>query len=149
MEVVESVTRVDDNLLVRALLDRLQVTSEAPTPPKPPTIRGFEVVWNRRVLPQTDIPTYARCQKYRSRANDTKIFWYYQRRCPWLKPWKITLIADDRHGLTAGEVWRVIRHCRSYRILIVELAVDFSLPPPVNTAFVRRYGVFGKSRRRE
>jgi hypothetical protein len=147
-EVIESVTKVDENLVVRVLLDRFQVTSEAPKP-KPPRILGFDVVWDHWVKPQTDIPTYARCRKYRSRTNDTKIFWQYQRRCPWLKPWKISLIADDRYGLTAGEVWTVIRQCKSYRILIVELAVDFSVPPPVNTAFVRRYGVFGKSRRRE
>ncbi|MGA2459479.1 MAG: hypothetical protein ABSF85_18075 [Terriglobales bacterium] len=140
-------TKVNDNLLVRVLLDRLQVTSAAPRP-KPPTIGGFEVVWDRRVPPQTDIPTYGRCRKYRSRNNDTKIFWHYQPRCPWLKPWKITLIADDRYGLKAGEVWKVVRHCESYRILIVELALDFSMAPPVNEAFVRRHGIFGKSRRR-
>lgn len=140
-------TTADDNLLARALLDRLQFTSEAPMP-TPPKIRGFDIVWDHFVRPQTDIPTYARVRKYRSRTNDTKVFWQYQRRCPWLKPWKITLIADDRYGLTANEVWRVICHCKSYRLLIVELALDFSTPPPVNEAFVRRHGIFGKSRRR-
>ena len=137
----------DESLQVRALLDRLQVTSRAPTP-RPPQIRGFDVVWDHFVKPQADIPTYGRVRKYRSRTNDTKIFWQYQRRCPWLKPWKITLIADDRYGLTASEVRSVVRHCRSYRILIVELALDFYVPPPVNDAFVRRHGIFGKSRRR-
>ena len=140
-------TSIDDNLLIRALLDRFQLTSESTTP-KRPKVHGFDVVWDHFVKPQTDIPTYARCRKYRSRTNDTKIFWQYQRRCPWLKPWKITLIADDRYGLTAGEVWSVVRHCQSYRILIVELALDFYVPPPVNDAFVRRHGIFGKSRRR-
>jgi hypothetical protein len=141
------VTTIDDSLLVKVLLDRLQLTSEAPTP-KPPKIRGFDLVWDHWVKPQTDIPTYARSREYRSKRKGTKVFWQYQRRCPWLKPWKITLIADDRYGLTAGEVWSVVRHCRSCRILIVELALDFSLPPPVNEAFVRRHGIFGKSHRR-
>ena len=146
-EVTRSVTKANDNLLVSVLLDRLQVASEAPTPPTPPAIPGYEIVFDHFVRPQTNIPTYARSRQYRSTRNDTQIFWQYQRRAPWLKPWKITLVADDRYGLTAAEVWQVIRYCRSYQLLIVELAFDFSLPSPVNKAFVRRYGIFGKSRR--
>jgi hypothetical protein len=142
------VTKANDNFRVSVLLDRLQVSSEAPTPPKPPLIPGWKVVFDHLVRPQTDVITYARCREYRSTSNATKIFWQYERRCPWLKPWKITLIADDRFGLSAADVWNVVRNCRSYQILIVELAFDFSTPSPVNTAFVRRHGVFGKSRRR-
>jgi hypothetical protein len=133
---------------VSVLLDRIQFVSEAPTPPKPPLLPGWKTVCDRFVRPQTDIPTYARCREYRSTGDHTQIFWQYERRCPWLAPWKITLIADDRLGLSAADVWSVVRHCRAYRILIVELALDFSGPSPVNTPFVRRYGVFGKSRRR-
>lgn len=137
------------NLRVNALLDRFQLTSEAPRKDTPPKIDGFIVVSDHWVKPQTDIPTYGRSREYRSTSNCTRIFWQYQRRCPWLQPWKITLIADDRHGLTTAEVCTVVRHCRNYRILIAELALDFSVPPPVDTAFVCRYGIFGKSRCRE
>jgi hypothetical protein len=137
-----------DHLRVNVLLDRLQVASEAPRLETPPRLKGFRVVSDHWVRPQTDIPTYARSREYRSTRNSAQIFWQYKRRCSWLKPWKITLIADDRFGLTPAEVWKVVRYCRSYRILLVELALDFSVPPSVNTAFVRRYGIFGKSRRR-
>jgi hypothetical protein len=141
------VTKTNDNLRISVLLDRLQITSEAPTPPTPPTIPGYEVAFDHFVRPQTNAPTYARCREYRSARNRTRIFWQYQRRAPWLKPWKVTLVADDRNGLTSAEVWQVIRYCRSYQLLLVELAFDFSIPSPVNRAFVRRYGIFGKSRR--
>jgi hypothetical protein len=143
----KSVTKINDNVLVSVLLDRLQVASEAPAPPTPPLIPGYNVVFDHFVRPQTNSPTYGRSREYRSTRNRTRIFWQYQRLAPWLKPWKVTLVADDRFGLTADELWSVIRHCRSYRILIVELAFDFSIPSPVNRAFVRRYGIFGKSRR--
>jgi hypothetical protein len=137
----------DDDLLVRVLLDRLQFTSEAREQEAPPKVEGFTVISDHWVRPQTDVPTYGRSREFRNRRNYAQIFWQYQRRCPWLRPWKITLIADDRYGLTADEVWSVVRHCRCCRILIVELALDFCVPPPVNDAFVRRHGIFGKSRR--
>jgi hypothetical protein len=135
------------NARVSVLLDRIQVASEAPTPPTPPVIPQWKLVSDHLVRPQTDIPTYARCREYMGAGNHAKIFWQYERRCPWLKPWKITLIADDRLGLSATDVWSVVRYCRSYQVLIVELAFDFSTSSSVNQTFVRRHGVFGKSRR--
>jgi len=84
---------------------------------------------------------------YQSTTDDTKIFWQYQRRRAWLRPWKVTLVADDKRGLKAADVHMVLSHCRFYRFLVVELALDFC-PLAMDRNFVRRHGIFGKSRRR-
>ena len=128
-------------------LDRLVLNSWGPKMSGPPPLPGFEVVFDWFVRPQTNIPTYARCRMYQSAADDTKIFWQYQRRRAWLRPWKVTLVADDNAGLKAADIHMVLNRCRFWRFLLVELAVDFC-PSTVDWDFVRRHGIFGKSRRR-
>jgi hypothetical protein len=84
---------------------------------------------------------------YKSTTDGTKVFWQYQRRRGWLKPWRITLVADDCRGLSAEDVHLVVKHCRFYRFVLIELALDFN-PMVMSHDFVRRHGTFGKSRRR-
>jgi hypothetical protein len=84
---------------------------------------------------------------YKSTSNNTKVFWYYERRRGWVKRWKVTMVADDERGLRAEDVHLAMRHCRFLRIVLVELALDFA-PSVVNHDFVRRHAIFGKSRRR-
>jgi hypothetical protein len=81
-------------------------------------------------------------------TNDVKIYWQYDRLKGWLKPWKLTIVADDRSGLSYEEVEKILTHCRHYRFLIVEIAVDFCPSVGVNRGFVRQHAMFGKSRRR-
>jgi hypothetical protein len=42
----------------------------------------------------------------------------------------------------------VLKHCRFYRFVLAELAIDFGPRSDVDGAFVRRHALFGKSRRR-
>ncbi len=65
----------------------------------------------------------------------------------WLKPWKVTIVADDKTGLSYEQIQHVLKHCRYFRFLIVEIAVDFPPSAGIDTHFVRQHGVFGKSRR--
>jgi hypothetical protein len=65
----------------------------------------------------------------------------------WLKPWKITLVADDKSGLSYEEIQNVLKHCRRYRFLTVEVAIDFPPSAEVDKRFVRAHAVFGKSHR--
>jgi hypothetical protein len=139
------ITKPKSGISVR--LDRLQLWSWAPRGRKPPQLEGYKVVRDSLVRCQTTTATYARSRQYQSVTNDTKIFWQYQRLKGWLKPWKITIVADDRYGLSRREVEQIVNHCRDYRLLLVELAVDFSPSSRVTQQFVRRHGVFGKSRR--
>jgi len=132
---------------IHVQVDRVQLVSWAPSGRKPPDLEGFKVIRDSFVRSQTNIKTYARCRQYRSMTNDTKIYWQYERQKGWLKPWKITMVADDNTGLSYDEIDIVLSHCRFYRFLIVEVAIDFSPSTGVNKEFVRRHAVFGKSRR--
>ncbi len=133
---------------IKVRLDRVQIVSSAATGGKPPLPEGFVVTRDSFVRCQTTTNTYARCRHYKSLTNEAKIYWQYSRQKGWLKPWKITMVADDRTGLSRDEIERVLRHCRSYQLLTVEIAIDFSPSTGVNKQFIRRHAVFGKSRRR-
>ena len=55
---------------------------------------------------------------------------------------------DDETGILPSQLRRVLRKCRFFRFVLVEVAVDFSPKLGVDRRFVRRHGAFGKSRRR-
>lgn len=128
-------------------LDRVQILSWAPQGRKPPPLKGYKIVRDSFVRCQTTTATYARRREYQSTKGDTRIFWQYRRLKGWLKPWKITIVADDATGLSYEQIQHVLKHCRYFRFLTIEIAVDFCPSAGVNKRFVRRHGVFGKSRR--
>jgi hypothetical protein len=130
-------------------LDRVQILSWAPRGRRPPLLKGYKIVRDSFVSCQTTTATYARNRHYQSLSDDTKIFWQYQRLKGWLKPWKITIVADDSTGLSYEQIQHVLKHCRHYRFLIIEIAVDFRPSAGIDRRFVRQHGVFGKSRRYE
>ncbi len=132
---------------VTVKIDRVQVVSWAQQGRKPPLLKGFAITRDSFVRSQTNIKTYARCRQYRSTIDDTKIYWQYERQKSWLKPWKVTMVADDKTGLSYEQIDNVLGHCRFYRFLIIEVAIDFGPSTGVNRQFVRRHAVFGKSRR--
>src|SRR5438128_7346029 len=103
-------------------LDRVQLVSWAPQGRTPPQLEGYKIIRDSFVRRQTTTATYARSRQYQSINNDTKIYWQYNRLKGWLKPWKITIVADDETGLSYREVAKVLKHCRYYRFLVVELA---------------------------
>ena len=109
---------------------------------------GFTLEWDHLVRRQTTVCTYARCRCFRSLTNGAKVFLQYQPLKGWLKPWKVTLVSDDASGLSRDEIKRVLKYCKSYRLLLVEVAIDFSSSMGINKKFIRSHAVFGKSRRR-
>jgi hypothetical protein len=129
-------------------IDRVQIVSWAPEDRTPPRVKGFKVTRDSFVRRQTSIPTYKRCRHYQSKENDAKIYWQYWRQKAWLKPWKITLVADDSTGLSYDELDAVLRHCKYWHFLIIEVAIDFSPATGLDRRFVHRHALFGKSRRR-
>src|SRR2546429_542498 len=106
-------------------LDRVRLVSWAPPGVRLPQMPGFKVISDRRVRPQGMIATYARVRELRSLASDTKVYWQYQRQWGWLRHWRITLVADDRTGLTSKDVKAITGQCRFFRFLLIELALDF------------------------
>jgi len=134
--------------ICRVRLDRMQLLAGVPARRKPPALEGFALVRDSFVRCQTTTSTYLRCRQFKSLTNDTKVYWQYDPQKAWLKGWKVTVVADDRTGLSRGEIEQVLGHCRSYQFLTVEIAIDFSPSTGVNKQFIRRHAVFGKSRRR-
>jgi hypothetical protein len=132
---------------INVRIDRVQIVSCAPLSSKPPDLQGFAITRDSFVRCQTTTSTYARCRHYSSLTTDAKIYWQYCRQKGWLKPWKITMVADDKTGLSRDEIERVLNHCRRYQFLTVEIAIDFSVSTRVNRRFIRGHAVFGKSRR--
>jgi hypothetical protein len=131
-----------------ARLDRVQILASPATHEKPTNLSGFDVMRDILVRCQTTIKTYARVRSYRSTSNGTQIFLQYARQAGWLPEWKVTIVGDDRYGLSRKEIEVVLLHCRAYRICLVELALDFSPRSAVTSTFVKRHARFGKSRRR-
>ncbi len=114
---------------------------------KLPSIRGFKVVKDHRVRPR-DVPAaYTRVRELKSLLSGTSVFWQYRPRPGWLKEWQITWVADDHNGIAPLDILRILKRCRYFRFVLVELAFDFSPDSGVDRQFVRRHGKFGKSRR--
>jgi len=132
---------------VEIRIDRVQGVSDAPPGHKPPIIRGFDVVRDTWVSRQTEIDTYRRCREYHSFDDAARIYWQYERLQPFLMPWKVSIIGDDRTGLTRKQIEVAIEHCHKFRFITVELAFDFRPGLGVDRAFAKRHAIFGKSRR--
>lgn len=129
-------------------LDRVRWSCWARYESKVPQITGFRVASDFRINAADGAGVYERVRKLKSEDCDAKADWEYRRKTKWVRPQRVTLIADDKLGLTPTQVYEFFRRCHWGRLLIVEIAVDFAPDTGVDYAFVRRHGAFGKSRRR-
>ena len=98
------------------------------------------------VRSQTTIKTYARVREYLNPITATRIFVQYEPLLPGLSSFKATVIGCDCRSLSRREIQQIVRAFSSYRLLLVEIALDFQPGFGIDLAFVRRHGVFGKSR---
>jgi len=136
--------REDGRCQVR--LDRLVICGDGRVDSVLPDIKGFRVDKDFRPRRLGRLATYDRVRRYVSRTSSALVVVQYQPLCPWLKPRRITLIADDELGLTQQEVESALADCLDHRVSLFELALDFDLDAGIDEKFVRRHGRFGKSR---
>jgi hypothetical protein len=130
-------------------LDRIQLAAEPRRPDcRLPVVAEYQCVKDHFVHSQTSIVTYHRTRQLRHVKSGTEVYWQYQPQCSWLKPWKISVEPPDKRGLRIREVFPILRLCRTYHLLLVELALDFFPESGVDRKFVKRHARFGKSRRR-
>jgi hypothetical protein len=129
-------------------IDRLQIICTS-SQRRLPSISKFRTVTDTIVRAQTTIPTYRRCRQLRCLDSDCKVFWQYDRVQGWLPDWKLTIVPDDKTGVTATDLTRVTASCRRWRFISVEVAVDFDPDSKVDRCFVLRHAKFGKSRRQK
>jgi hypothetical protein len=127
-------------------LDRLIVGVPEALAEGLPEPRGFKRIADYRIRPQGKFATYARVQKFKSKRNACQVSIQYKPRAPWL-PWcRITMIGDDRTGLTLEELKSILADCPDHRISLVELAFDFHPDTLVDESFVLSNCRFGKAR---
>jgi hypothetical protein len=128
-------------------LDRLQVYCRRNPTTALQGIPGFASKSGRRINPPTDgrFQAYGYAHWFESETSSTKFLVESKRREAWLRPYRVTLYADDRTGLLPHEVFSVVEVLPDFRMTVLELAFDFA-PKHADQRFVRNYGLFGKSR---
>lgn len=131
--------------LCTAKLDRVRIVGGVRWPAQLPMVCNFATISDSFVSKQTTVRTYLRSRRM-IHPNGTELFWQYAPQHRWLKPWRITFIGSDSRGLWKSDLKPVAQLCGGYSLLLVELAVDFSSPSGIDRNFVRRFGLFGKSR---
>ena len=137
--------QLDESHLCTVRLDRLQFRARAYVL-KLLLLSGFVRMRGHSVRAQTSVTTYRRVDTFLNQRTGTKVFLQREPACPWLWPLKATVVAEDRRGLCSVEAERIFSAFKPARLLLVELALDFTLPGGIDRAFVLRYGLFGKSR---
>jgi hypothetical protein len=89
---------------------------------------------------------YTRAHWFGRRSSDMKFSIESKPRERWMAPFRVTLYADDKSGLLPEEVSAVLELLLAgFKLTLVEIAFDFE-GTKVDRKFVRRYGLFGKSR---
>jgi hypothetical protein len=128
-------------------LDRVQFLAEPSDRGIPPQFAGFKRLRDWFVRSQTSAQTYRRVAEYVNLGSGTRFFLQYQpTRLPSLAPFKGTLVPHDQCGLSSEEIRQVVGQFKAYRFLLIEVAFDFPPGSGIDVNFVRKFGVFGKSR---
>lgn len=130
---------------LRVLLDRVQFPAW-PRDMQLPEIPGFKVERDSFVRPQTSITTYRRVRVLKNHNSNTAIYLQYGAACPWLAPFKVTVVTQRRRGLDATGLGQITEAFERTTLLTAEIAFDFSPSSGVNRKFVLRHGLFGKSK---
>jgi hypothetical protein len=129
-----------------ARLDRLRISSWAKRGMPVPKVRGFKTVKDIRLRWKGKPLVYGRVREMQSESSTTKAFWQYDPQTGWARRWRITLVADDQQGIAALEGWNIFKHLRFPKLLLFELAFDFSPDTGIDADFVLQHALFGKSR---
>lgn len=112
-------------------LDRMQlVLAQNPTPllRDLPGFRRFPSRRIRRKPCQRFFP-YGRAQWFWGKKSAMKFAIESEPQKPWLVPYRLTLIADDRTGLLPSEVFSVFELLLDFKLTTLEIAFDFQVKP--------------------
>jgi hypothetical protein len=129
-------------------LDRIELIAE----PKQhgrnvPPVTDYRCLKDHFVPSQTSIPTYKRCRRLQHNDSGMKVFWQYQPECGFLREWKFSCCPNDKRGFRIADVIPILKQCRTYRLISVELSLDFPAGSFVDDGFIKRHARFGKSHR--
>lgn len=99
-----------------------------------------------RKTPDQFIP-YAVADWFSGTGSVARLCIEYERQAGWLPRFRVTIYANDAKGLLPADLLQILEAMPFTHILALELALDFPLVSGVSRDFIRRHGVFGKSRR--
>jgi hypothetical protein len=144
----DGLAKAKDRSDCRVRLDRIGVTTSGISEDLILKSRKFRrvnkhFVW--RKYPQQFLP-YDRVSKFTSRTSICEMHVLTGRQMKRLAQCKITMIARDQTGLQPRDVMAVLDLLPDVRLVMVEIAFDFGFNSGVDGAYVRRHGLFGKSR---
>jgi hypothetical protein len=127
-------------------LDRLQLFAGSLKNPKPPEIDGYRTINDRFIRSQTTVKAYGRCREHFDQHSKTKLYIQYEPKLPGLPQFKLTVVPDDRTGLSRKGLRRIVQAFNWHQVLLVELSMDFSPESGIDFDFILRCAKFGKSR---
>lgn len=136
----------------RVIMDRLQFVvpdDGLSYKGKTPNIPDFVVRHDTFVRSRTSIQTYRRVRALENPKTGSRAFVQYKRAHGFLKPFKVTMVANDATGLPWDDL-QVASDAFSanHFITMAEIAVDFPANAGIGNDFVKKYALFGKSRPR-
>ncbi|HXP78853.1 MAG TPA: hypothetical protein VN976_03025 [Verrucomicrobiae bacterium] len=131
------------------ILDLLRYTMKENPIPAFMELPGFQSLQNTKIKrpPLDEFQGYGRAHWFKRYGSEMKFCVELEPREPYLAPYSVSLFADDNTGLLPEEVLALRELMPGAKLTLAEVAIDFVLAGKVNRAFVRRHGVFGKSRR--
>jgi hypothetical protein len=127
-------------------LDRAIFLAELSGRERPPQFPGFKRLRDWFVRSQTNARTYRRVAEHANPHSGTRLFIQYGTELPGLAPFKGTIIPQDDQVLSREEIQQVVGQFSAYRLLLLEVAFNFPPASGIDLDFVRRFGLFGKSR---
>jgi hypothetical protein len=135
--------------LVLALVDMLRFTCMDNPLPALRNFEGLSAGANTWIKSQgsAHFQCYGRVQWFRDKTSDMKLCVEHEPRHAWLAEHAVTFYADDRSGLVREKVLSILAELPPTKLRKVEIAIDFAMVTPVDRAYVRRNGLFGKMKR--
>jgi hypothetical protein len=122
--------------------DRMVIFADELDPTAIATIPGYraqkpEHLWNK---------AYAWAQRSNGTGSIEEVVVEYESSAPWFPPYRITIIPRDSSGLHAQDLQLILEHFEKFRISILEVSWDFPAECLMDLEYVRRFGLFGKTR---
>jgi hypothetical protein len=139
--------KISPDLSCTVRLDRIQIGGDLYCGHLP-DFPQYEVRADRFVRTSLPIRAYNRLRTFNNLEAGPSLGIQYDTPCGWLHQAKSTLIAPKAGELLRPEINEIFRAFRAPRILLAEIAFDFSLALGIDSTFIREHAMFGKSRLR-
>ena len=140
-------TAIGPSAICAVRLDRLEFSSTLDL--KPPPLLGFVPAKKNDIFlrHRNDVPAYTRVRRLFNPSSGTSLSVRYKPNRKRLAPLKATIIANDQTGICANELKEIFETFGdSHRIMLADFAFDLAPEAGVGFSFVKRHGLFGKSR---